>query len=106
MAEQLTGVYLLWIFSDICLIEKKYLSDTEICMCLIRRLGDLPKQKCLKHRLTAYCRCSSNYHSGFQQILIVRWGVGVVMYEMMVGRLPFYNRYASHQPAIVITAVS
>ena len=20
------------------------------------------------------------------------WGVGVVMYEMMVGRLPFYNR--------------
>ena len=21
-----------------------------------------------------------------------RWGVGVVMYEMMVGRLPFYNR--------------
>ena len=20
------------------------------------------------------------------------WGVGVVMYEMMIGRLPFYNR--------------
>ena len=24
--------------------------------------------------------------------LNIRWGVGVVMYEMMVGRLPFYNR--------------
>ena len=26
-------------------------------------------------------------------MIMVRWGVGVVMYEMMVGRLPFYNRH-------------
>ena len=25
------------------------------------------------------------------------WGVGVVMYEMMVGRLPFYNRTGNIQ---------
>ena len=28
----------------------------------------------------------------FLYSFLVRWGVGVVMYEMMVGRLPFYNR--------------
>ena len=27
-------------------------------------------------------------------LIFSRWGVGVVMYEMMVGRLPFYNRWA------------
>ena len=31
-------------------------------------------------------------HTLFSYSLLIRWGVGVVMYEMMVGRLPFYNR--------------